>query len=413
MRKRILLAESNEVTRGVVESVLRKNGFEVIAVSTAEKAKEVLSFTRPDLLVVSADIEVGKKKPLYAQLQKDASTSQLPLLILDSAEGRTVGFPDEVIIKRPVDPREFIERVKVFLLPTSDEKPDKMNPLHSSDVDDDFLDAALGLDQIHVTDSEIMDNTTVHPEKRVKAKRENEMVGFTSQPSDTGDDTDRPRVESLIIEQDVSQISHKKSPTKNPLSVSGTGGIEISDDAYGLSNPDAPQKPNTDNPNDYNSFLDSLRDDSSPSLTTASPSQNESGGLNVRENSSFVDPVISVPTEKPPSGKSKRKQSASDSGGVERFIDEFKKEIEQMRSTEVQQPEGQKDGGKSGFDDSSLNWKDRIEALDKQQVGLFVHSFTAELAERIASKMVAKIDSQKLLEMLKASIINKAKESGR
>ena len=41
MRKRVLLAEQSDAIRGVAETVLRQNGFEVIPITTAEKALEV------------------------------------------------------------------------------------------------------------------------------------------------------------------------------------------------------------------------------------------------------------------------------------------------------------------------------------------------------------------------------------
>ena len=54
MRKRVLIVEGADAVRGVAESVLRQNGYEVIAVSSGEKAKEVLQYARPDLIVLGA-----------------------------------------------------------------------------------------------------------------------------------------------------------------------------------------------------------------------------------------------------------------------------------------------------------------------------------------------------------------------
>ena len=42
MHKRILIIEAADAVRGIAENVLRQNGYEVISVSDAEKALEVL-----------------------------------------------------------------------------------------------------------------------------------------------------------------------------------------------------------------------------------------------------------------------------------------------------------------------------------------------------------------------------------
>ena len=81
MRKRILLAEESDTIRGVAESVLRQNGYEVIAVTTGSKALEVLNFTRPDLLITGSDLVGPGGKQLYEIIQADPRIASLPCIL--------------------------------------------------------------------------------------------------------------------------------------------------------------------------------------------------------------------------------------------------------------------------------------------------------------------------------------------
>ena len=65
MSKKILLAESSQVTRSIAEKILRQSGFEVISVNSAEKALEVIELTRPDLIIAGGELTSSGNKTLY------------------------------------------------------------------------------------------------------------------------------------------------------------------------------------------------------------------------------------------------------------------------------------------------------------------------------------------------------------
>jgi len=396
MPKRILLAESNDVTREVAESALRQNGFEVISVATAEKTNEVLEYSCPDLIVVSADIETAEQKPLYSQLLKNRKFGHLPLLLIESAEGRSVTLPDEVVIQRPIDTKEFVKRAKALLKPVAGSARKAPNPL-----DDEFLDSALGLDNLNVTDAEDMDKSTI--QKRTKSKANaGQMVGYSSNPSDEGDTTNNSRVESLIIEDDDSIISHKKKVGQPSGKLSSTGGLELSTDQYGLTEAPVTRSGGNDNPQDYNSFLDSLRDDGDGGPVPSPAKSSGSGGLKFNDTSSLLNPIK---RENQPTPVKKPAQSASDTSGIEQFIDEFKKEIEELRSEDSDEKVVPKVATKGADKSKNLDWQDSVEMLEEEAVNLFVRQFSTQLADKVSKDILAKIDGEKFIAMLRTVII--------
>ena len=73
MSKKVLLAEQSLAVRGIAESLLRQNGFEVVAADSVEAAVEILKGDKFDLYLVASDIADGKNTPLYEILGADGS----------------------------------------------------------------------------------------------------------------------------------------------------------------------------------------------------------------------------------------------------------------------------------------------------------------------------------------------------
>lgn len=105
MRKRVLVAHAADATRSIAETVLRQNGYDVIALASADKAKEVLQFARPDLIIVGADLMAPDEHPFYEKIQANPKTSSVPLLIFEPEQPMDLPFPPEVIVPQPFDPK--------------------------------------------------------------------------------------------------------------------------------------------------------------------------------------------------------------------------------------------------------------------------------------------------------------------
>ncbi len=397
MPKRILLAEESDTIRKIAESLLRQNGFEVLSMTTGTKALEVLQFTSPDLILVAFDMNFKGDTSLFDKLRSDTKLSLVPLVLLANESEQNLPLPDESVIRKPFDPKEFIKKVNLF---TGQSQSSQSNPLSTSTVEDDFLDAALGLDQLDVTDSEILGNAT---SGKIKVTQNHDnMMGYEHKDETNNGSSDSGKVESLMItDDDVTNIRHTShnSPT-SPKYSSGTGKLEILDDQFGIGNQDIGQQKNENADHDYNWFLDELSNDNNDNAQapqqTQSKNLQDSGSLAFEETSSFVDPVTPA-------------NPVENSSSVDKFIDEFKKEVEKFGSDEPESITIKETEQKFSESGSVLQWTDSSEKITPQQVQLFKKEFVQELAEKIATKIADKIDADKLLQLINQEIRKKSK----
>lgn len=386
--------------RTVAETILRQNGYEVMAVPSADQAEEIVELTRPDLVVLAADIKTSNQRLYYEKLQADPRTSKTPFLLFEPQDKSPLDFPDEVVIPRPFEPRDFLNRVSVFVgKGGSTSKSGGGTPLGDAAVNDDFLDAALGLsdsqDGLQVTDSEIMDKTTKVGILQ-KAKSEEKMIGL-GEDANSGDDfSDSKRVESLVIDEDASQISHK-SPKPKQKTQEGSGSLEILNDQYGLTEPGALSSEPVDDAHDYDWFVNSIaqEDAAPPSEATNVPDSDEL---------TFTDPAATVDPVTPGPASVGEKPGKAPASGVEKFIDEFKKEIEQLRSAEQDDLAVSAASKAAPRQEPGMTWEETLEKVGPQEVNRFAVEFARELGRAVAEKIIAKIDRDKLLALIKAEL---------
>ncbi|MCP4684963.1 MAG: hypothetical protein GY867_05875 [bacterium] len=412
MRRKILIVESADTMRAVAETILRQNGYEVMAVATADQAAEVMELTRPDLVVVAADMRGADEKLYYEKLQEDPRTATVPFLLFEPLDKSSLDFPAEAVIPRPFEPRDFVNRVNVFAgQGEAAPKPAANPPLNGSAVDDDFLDAALGLnessDGLQVTDSEVMGQTT-GVTVRSQAKSEENMIGMNEEAEPTAELSDSKRVESLVIEDEVSQISHRP-PKPKPKPLEGSGKLEILNDQYGLTEPEDTTEDNPDQVHDYDWFINSIAQDAKPgqSQPEGPIDASDAGDLTFSDPSAAVDPVTPGPASVGAVSDSTKKAAGS---GVEKFIDEFKKEIEQLRSTEHDDIAGSSSAAPTAKPKDGLTWEETLEKVGPEEVNQFAGEFARELGRAVAEKIVAKIDSDKLLALIRAELFERRRK---
>jgi len=401
MRRKILIAEQADTVRSIAETVLRQNGYDVIAVTAAEKAREVLELSRPDLIIVGADLMAPDGIPYYEKLRVDPRSGRIPMLLFQPSDKSDLPFPNEVIIPRPFDPKDLLDQVSVFIGSRSAVTSSPAGTPSFSEVDDDFLNAALGLDDIKVTESEVMDQT-VAGRRPQGAQSDEKLIGLEggSNPNDTGRTS--VNVESLVLDEASGRAVHQVPGRKAP-SMEGTGKLDILTDQYGLAAPEAGARDENTN-HDYNWFVDAIRKDNDPAVTGA-PRLHDSGKLTIDPNSEGVDPI----THGPKAPVSPRR--SSNSPGVEKFIDEFKKEMEQIRDTDSDRliPDVKTIGPDLPKD--KLGWEENLEQLGPSEMEMFTRVFAQELGRRVAEIIAAKIDPDKLMRLIKAEIVERRNKS--
>ena len=413
MRQRILIAEKSDAIRGVAETVLRQNGYEVISVSSAEKALEVLKFSRPDLMIVGADLVTRNNRPFYERIGEEPKAASIPLLLFADPGDESLPHPGDMRIPRPFDTKDFVRKVTNCVRPAEMAKETAAvthNPLAGSNVGDEMIDEALGLDHIEVMESEVMDKTATSRKAsatEVNRKVNSQVVGLDdSQRGNLHHGDSGPIVESLhISDEDTSKNTPREKP---PVA---DDGLEIVSDHQAYQNPQALVGPESSD-HDYEWFINEMKRDATAG---ANPKTEEAGSaediseispeeLVFQNPSTMVDPYTPPPEQK-------KSQDSNQSGNVEKFIDEFRKEVEKFRDDDLPSTDSVQETGFRGKDDESLGWEETVERLTPKEVAIFTRQVADKIGENVARIIVGRLDPDKLLRLLKQEIVDSARRN--
>jgi len=408
MPKRVMLAEQSVTIRGVAESLLRQNGFEVLAVDSGGKALQVIPQAKPDMLIIGAELKTPDGQSLYDAIRKEPGGTDIPLLLLSDSTVGDLPFPAEVIIPRPFEPREFMEKVMIFS--GGSEPPttgSNANPLEEVELSEEFLDAALGLDRIDVTDSEVMDNTVVG--KKSGQSNQAHSVGFDSFDQGSDELNETGRVESITVKEDSTDISLKAAQQGPAPDLSASKKIDVLDDQYGFHNPDALQAETDNQDHDYEWFVNSMRDDAEEGSASSAAQVDEEVLPNPTDELDIQTPAATIQPIDPPLVPPPH-DSESKASGVERFIDEFRREIERVETVETPSVV-LKPGEDSSLAPQTPEWEETLQTVTPEKVALFARQFTSDLAEKIADELLQKINIDDLCEQIKNEIVARAKDS--
>ncbi len=401
MRRKILIAEQSDTTRGIAENVLRQNGYEVISVSNGDKMLEVLELSRPHVMLVDFSMTVKGKRSLLERLQQERLTSSIPYLIIADENDKSVSYPEEIVVTRPLDPKELVLKVSVIVgAIEARANDDELNPLDEGSLEDDLLDQALGLDKIDVTDSEILDNSTVTKKKGTKAVEK--MIGMEHDHElEVEEDSQGNKIESgQIGDEDSEAGKHNK---KSAHHASKTGKLEIlsDQDQFGLGNEALLERDSATGHHDYEWFIKEMKKDNTPGQAKPAGRESQEPKASV-----LVDTVPAPAKKKSDSGKLKSEKE--NGGGVDRFIEDFKKEVEKFADTGTAAPaKALKAAVQKVHVSTAPTLADGIGNVSIDQVEVFTRQFVSALAEKVAEKIASKIDAQKLLSLIKNEIVSK------
>jgi len=440
MRKKVLLAEQSDAIRSIAESILHQNGYDVISADSADKAKELIITAQPNILIIGADLVDSSGNHLYDILDTSETTSRIPLLLIDDPNGRQIPYPPEVILPRPFDPKDFMEKVTLFV-GGGEAKPKETvtteEPFTGGSVDDEFLDAALGIDNIEVEDSEVMDKTWITGKLRTIAKaaaKDDALDVAQKQVEDNG--TEHRKVESLMIRDGEDTPTDNESTATD--SVSESSKIELSSDQYGLKDkqeelPDESQEPASAD-HDYDWFLKEMQKEGDDKTKTASGSQKLDDSGIVKTPAS--DSLEQINDSQGTSQKPVTTQAAEvKPGGVDQFISDFKKEAEQISAdmepavsendlkdkfeqeiitgdtvapstdigpaiSEESIPDSKKVKGKTVAAKEHIKAQS-VSTIDPEEIHRMCMYLAELLAEKLAKKIADRIDPDELYKMVK------------
>jgi DNA-binding response OmpR family regulator len=410
MSKRILLAEESNTIRELAESLLRKNGIEVLSVTSGEKAMDVLNYARPDLIIMASEIKFRGHVPLFEHLQESLKASSIPILILANQNESGLPFPEEVIIPKPFNPKDFMDRVNI-LTGTSDsmvQKPSNPDPVTISNLENEMIDSALGVDNLNITDSEEMQNKEAT--KTTQIRRDAKMLGIDENSSkktliNTG------KVESLMIRDEHGEITQPDDKESEEDNLNESNKLEILNDQFGLIDPIEPDQSLIQENHDYNWFLNELKkenemdSDLKPNIQE-SPVVEDPGdkNLKIEEPSTHITPV------QPADVKSTEPKKEDITSGVDSFIDEFKKEMEKISSSEEPETFTIKEEQTASKETSDLKWQDSAEKVVSENIESIKQKIASEISDKITKDLLDQINSEELFELMKKEIIKKIKK---
>jgi CheY-like chemotaxis protein len=405
MRKKILIAEKSDAIRSIAESILHQHGYDVVSASNTDKAKELIITAKPNMVIIGADLKDAENKYLYDILEENENTSSIPLLLIADPEGRSLSYPEEVILPRPFDPNDFIGRVRLFVgggvEATTDEEVKTAEAFAADSVDDEFLDEALGLDRIEVEDSEEMDKTAVNIRAKPAGKKGKKDFFDIHQPEfdEDGKAADSDKVESLMIRDEAKSDDEKETKKKEEASASAK--IELTKDQYGLINPDdaAALEAFQAEPNhDYDWFISEMQKESAEAPPKVGTKQPDSQKLESVPTSDVIEPL-----KLPSSDEKSTEEPEIKPGGVDEFISEFKQEAEKISSQPA--PRAEKAATDKVDAIAVAEEKAKPEAeVDQAEIRHFVNYLVELLSEKLAKKIVDKIDKDEIYRLIKEDI---------
>jgi len=399
MRKKILVAEHSDAIRSIAESILQQNGYDVLSASTIEKAKELIITASPNMLIIGADLKDKAGNYLYDSLEESDQTASIPLLIIADPEGRSIAYPDEVILPRPFEHKDFLDRVHLFVgggTPPAETVIRETEAFAKESVNDELLDAALGMDKIEVEQSEVMGQTAtgINIQNIEKGKQKNKDIYDLNQPvDDENEDKKNDTVVSLMI-RDNDAADQDDGKKTDETSVSDSAKLDLPSDQYGMGDAEAEEPTEEKEPkqqddeHDYDWFIDEMKSDGGTTQKPAPLGENDSGKLHKTPNSDSLNQVT------PPTPEINK-------GGVEEFITEFKKEMNEINSA----------SSKISIDNIKTDYKPPDSEspakpeVDQAEIRQFCNNLVDIMAEKLAKKIADKIDKEQLYNTIKEDLI--------
>ncbi len=123
------MVDDDEDSRLLVERVLSRQEFEVIAVSNGKSAVEIaLSGEPPDLIVLDIMMPGMDGHEVYTRLKESDKTRNIPIIMLTALNQadqvqRSMSFTPNWYITKPFEPKYLLKRVRQVLFNSRHPRP--------------------------------------------------------------------------------------------------------------------------------------------------------------------------------------------------------------------------------------------------------------------------------------------------
>ncbi len=421
MITKVLVVEESLAVRGIAESLLRQNGYEVYAAADAGEAGNIIGGGAIQLLLISSTVADPSGRRLIDSLSKDPSLAAIPYLILHDPAAGELPYPPDVIICKPFTPREFVDAVAKCAAG----RPSAVavdTPFDGAGVDDALIDAALGLDRLEVDEAKVFgEDTGSYRIQNAKPAKET-MIGyeFKARPDDSGAgrrvidqiqirggdevtpagqaaaSSAPPAAESDSLHPPTTppsaEAEAKARPADSSNGLSASSQIEIVRDQYGMVSPPELLKPVEEDTgaktHDYDWFIKELKKESVDGTKAPRPTA-DSGSVRITPQPENVSPA--------PKPEAPTRHEA-----IDKFISEFKKEIDSLDdapvpSISISAPPPPTPPAAGSRD---LDWQEAIEEIAPRDIKAMSRDLAEAVAARIAEQLLARIDQATLYRII-------------
>src|SRR5258705_12776514 len=117
--RRVLIIDDDKTLVTLMQSLLRKAGYQVLVAFDGASGFMVAQRERPDLILLDLQMPAGGGEAVWKRLSASAHTSGIPVVYVTATS--TPGFAAEAegqgaagVIKKPFEPEQFAERVEEF-----------------------------------------------------------------------------------------------------------------------------------------------------------------------------------------------------------------------------------------------------------------------------------------------------------
>jgi len=113
MSKKILIVDDEADIITFLETLLSKEGYEIVTASNGVEGFEVLKKEKPDLITLDLQMPKNTGTDFYRRMAREKELKDIPVIVISGVPGRHLAVPRPVaVFEKPIDKDALVEAVK-------------------------------------------------------------------------------------------------------------------------------------------------------------------------------------------------------------------------------------------------------------------------------------------------------------
>jgi len=116
-KKKILVVEDEQTTATLLDSALKKQGYDVVIAHNGKLALSLLEAMRPDIIISDVIMPEINGLEFFKQIRKNENTSHIPFVVLTAHQkiAKTFGELDvDAVLNKPVVINDLLEKIEIL-----------------------------------------------------------------------------------------------------------------------------------------------------------------------------------------------------------------------------------------------------------------------------------------------------------